>query len=148
MKFKQICPALGCLFMLSALPFASASFAADISVTQKPDEAAIPWAHCGGAWPEKGCEAALAWGDWEKGTSGFWVRAPKGHKFVRHAHPTPERILMVRGQIVGGVDGGKEIRVAPGTYWGLDANVVHWARCEDACLMYITYDSPYGLSFP
>ena len=148
MKNNQICPVVARLFMLMALSFTNASFANDPSVTQMPDDAAVQWAPCGGVWPEKGCEAALAWGDWEKGTSSFWVRAPEGHKFVRHSHPTPERILLVRGHMVGGVDGGKEIRVLPGTYWGVDANVVHWARCEDACLMYITYDLPYGLSFP
>jgi hypothetical protein len=36
----------------------------------------------------------------------------------------------------------------PGMYWGVGADAVHWARCEEACLMYITYDLPYGLRFP
>jgi quercetin dioxygenase-like cupin family protein len=78
----------------------------------------------------------------------IWVRAPKGHTFARHAHPTPERILLVRGRITGAVDGGRETTLMPGMYWGVGADAVHWARCEEACLMYITYDLPYGLRFP
>jgi hypothetical protein len=135
--------------LLGALALVRASTAAEVSVVQAVDEGSVQWTACGGAWPQKGCEAALVWGDFQKGASGFWVRAPKGHTFVRHAHPAPERILLLRGRMVGATDGSSgEITMTPGMYWGIDANVVHWARCEDACLMYITYDTPYGLRFP
>lgn len=125
-----------------------AAAAAEATVTQSPDDGAVKWFECGGAWPQKGCEASLVWGDWEHGTSGWWVRAPKGYMFARHSHSTPERILLVRGVMVGSVDGGQEVTVRPGMYWDFGANIIHWARCVDNCLMYITYDSPFDLRFP
>lgn len=148
MKSKQwVNRAWCCVVSLVALPFAGSAAGADAVLAQAPDEGAVKWVECGGAWPEKGCEAALVWGDWEKGASGWWVRAPKGYTFVRHSHTAPERILLVRGRVVGGVDGGREAMVTPGMYWGFAGKAVHWARCEDACLMYITYDSGFDLAF-
>lgn len=121
---------------------------AEPTVTQAPEDSAVKWFECGGPWPQKGCEAAVVWGDWERGASGWWVRAPKGHTFARHSHGSPERILLVRGRMVGGVDGSAELSVKPGMYWELSGNVVHWARCIDSCVMYITYDLPFDLHFP
>jgi len=136
------------LWTLGAACLAVASIAnADGISSQSADEASVKWVECGGAWPQKGCEAALVWGDWEKGTHGWWVRAPKGHTFSPHSHTSPERILLVRGRMIGAVDGGKEPMILPGMYWALPGKAFHWARCEDACLMYITYDSGFDLSF-
>ncbi len=136
--------AIGCAAMMQCI----AAVEAGGSVLQAPDDSSVKWAECGGAWPQKGCEAARVWGDWQGGTSGFWVRAPKGHVFARHAHTSPERIVLLRGRMTGSVDGGPEVMVQPGMYIDFAGNSVHWARCEDACLMYITYDAPYDLRFP
>jgi hypothetical protein len=37
--------------------------------------------------------------------------------------------------------------VTPGMYWSFAGKAVHWARCEDDCLMYITYDLPFDVTF-
>ena len=118
---------------------------AEDALSLAPDEAALKWFECGG-FP-KGCEGAWVWGDAEKAQSGFYVRAPKGYVFPRHLHASPERILVLRGRISGAVDGDAETLVTPGMYWGFPGKAVHWARCEDACLMYITYDTPFDVTF-
>ena len=123
----------------------TASGADPAVVSLAPDEAGIKWFECGG-FP-KGCEAAWVWGDAEKAQSGFYVRAPKGYVFPPHLHSSPERILVLRGRMSGTVDGGPETWVTPGMYWGFGAKAVHAAKCEDACLMYITYDTPFDVSF-
>ena len=38
--------------------------------------------------------------------------------------------------------------ITPGMYWAIAGTALHWARCEDACLMYITYDATFDLTFP
>ena len=135
------------LVLLSSLAPALTASSADNVVALAPDDAAVKWVECGGgAWP-KGCEAALAWGDYEKGSSAFYVRAPKGYLFPRHSHTSAERILVLRGRISGAVDGEGEMMVTPGMYWGFQGKAVHWARCEDSCLMYITYDGPFDQTF-
>jgi hypothetical protein len=110
-----------------------------------PDEGTLKWFPCEGWAP--GCEGALLWGDPTRGPSGFYVRAPKGYLFPRHTHASPERIAVLRGRISGAVDGTSDAMVSPGMYWGFAGNAVHWARCEDACLMYITYDLPFDVAF-
>ena len=134
------------LLLLGALVPALTASSADSVVALAPDEAALKWFECGG-FP-KGCEGALVWGDFEKSTSGFYVRAPKGYVFPRHSHTSPERILVLRGRMVGVAGDGSEMMVTPGMYWGFAGKAVHWARCEDACLMYITYDTPFDVTFP
>jgi hypothetical protein len=131
--------------LAAALGCAGAAGGADSVTALAADEAAVKWFECGG-FP-KGCEGTLVWGDWEKTTHGYYVRAPKGYLFPRHAHTSPERILVLRGRMVGAVDGGGEMMVTPGMYWGFEGKAVHWARCEDACLMYITYDGPFDVKF-
>jgi hypothetical protein len=119
---------------------------ADNVVALAPDEAAVKWIECAPGFP-KGCEAAVVWGDWEKGPNGWYVRAPKGYTFPRHTHTAPERIIVLRGRMLGAVEGGGEMMVTPGTYWGFAGKAIHWARCEDACLLYIHYDAPFDVAF-
>ncbi len=135
------------LVLTIGLAVAGCAGSADVK-TLSPDDGALKWFECGGGnvWP-KGCEAYLVWGDYEKGASGWYIRAPAGYLFPRHFHTTEERILLVRGRMVGAVDGKSETSVLPGMYWALDGKAVHWARCDEACLMYITYDTPFDLTF-
>lgn len=51
------------------------------------------------------------------------------------------------GPYDGSVDGGAGNMVTPGMYWSFAGKAVHWARCEDDCLMYITYDLPFDVTF-
>jgi quercetin dioxygenase-like cupin family protein len=133
------------ILLLGALTATTGALAGDSVVSLAPDEGALKWFECGG-FP-KGCEAAWVWGDGEKAQSGFYVRAPKGYVFPPHQHSSPERILVLRGRMSGSADGGPETWVIPGMYWGFAAKAVHTAKCEDACLMYITYDTPFDVSF-
>jgi hypothetical protein len=134
--------------LFGGLALAAWHTGAQLVTAVAPDQAEVTWFECGGGgvWP-KGCEAALVWGDFEKGASGWFIRAPAGYTFPRHEHTSEERILVIRGRISGAVDGTRETMVTPGMYWGFAGKAVHWARCEDACLMYITYDRPFDLTF-
>jgi len=136
---------IGWMVLPAALAVVVSTSAEEGVVAMAPDEAALKWFECGG-YP-KGCQAAWVWGDSEKAQSGFYVRAPKGYVFPRHLHTSPERILVLRGRMSGAVDGGAEMMVTPGMYWSFAGKAVHTARCEDACLMYITYDTPYDVTF-
>ncbi|HZP94182.1 MAG TPA: cupin domain-containing protein [Burkholderiales bacterium] len=134
--------------LLGGLLITGCAGSAELVTSMAPDQAGVTWFECGGGgvWP-KGCEASLVWGDYEKGASGWFVRAPGGYLFPRHEHTSEERILVIRGRITGSVNGAKETMVTPGMYWGFAGKAVHWARCEDPCLMYITYDKAFDLTF-
>jgi quercetin dioxygenase-like cupin family protein len=133
--------------LAAALASTYPAFAADSVVTANAEDASAKWTECGDPWP-KGCEYIGLWGDAEKSPIGSYVRAPKGYIFLNHSHPSTEHILVLKGVVKGGVVGGPEISTLPGMYIGYPANAPHWARCEEACLMYIVYDkAPYGVKF-
>ena len=113
--------------------------------TGAPDDAATKWQPCEG-WPS-GCEFAGVWLDQKSGASGAYVRAPKAYFFQRASHTATERIVVLRGRVTGGIDGAGDGMLTPGMYWNIPAGSVHWARCEDACLMYIEFDQPYDHTF-
>jgi quercetin dioxygenase-like cupin family protein len=106
-----------------------------------PDDTAVAWQKCQG-WPV-GCEFAVIWADGTTGASGAYVRAPRGYLFQRASHTATERIIVLRGRVSSGVDGVGESMLSPGMSWGIPAKSVHWAKCEDPCLMYIHFDGPY-----
>jgi quercetin dioxygenase-like cupin family protein len=132
------------LLLLATAGLGSRGFAADGLTIVTPTDPALKWNDCGDQWP-KGCEYAEVWGDENK--SGSYVRAPKGYRFVLHSHTSPERMLIVSGRVAAASKDGKEAVGTPGMYMGFDGSVVHWARCDEACVMYITYEMPYDVKF-
>jgi quercetin dioxygenase-like cupin family protein len=132
------------LILLAILLPAAFADGADGVTVVVPDQAT--WFDCGPEWP-KGCQATLVAGDPAKETSVWYCKAPKGALFARHSHSGAERILVVTGRVTGGADGMEEKTVSPGMYIAFDGKVVHWARCEDDCLMYIIHDGPYDQTF-
>ena len=127
--------------MIGMLVAAVAALGADGPATRDPDDPAAQWTECGEPWA-KGCEFLGLWGDPEKTPIGSYVRAPKGYAFLKHSHGSTEHIVVLRGRVTSAVEGGKEVVSLPGMYVEFESGVPHWARCEEACLMYNTYDKP------
>jgi hypothetical protein len=132
------------VLLAAVLGFAHDAFCADGLTVVAPSDPALKWNECGDPWP-KGCEYADVWGDDTK--NGSYVRAPKGYRFLLHSHTSPERMLIVSGRVAAAAQGGKESVGTPGMYMGFDGKAVHWARCDEACVMYITYEMPYDVKF-
>lgn len=106
----------------------------------------VKWVDCGEGWPA-GCQAAWVAGDATKETSYWFCRAPKGALFPRHSHTGAERIVALQGRITGGTDNGDTVKITQGGYLSFSGKSVHWARCEDDCLMFIVHDGAYDQTF-
>ncbi|HUF19208.1 MAG TPA: DUF4437 domain-containing protein [Burkholderiales bacterium] len=124
---------------------ASIGWAAGLLDIGAPDDAATQWQICEGEPP--GCEFAVIWLDKDSGALGAYVRAPKSYFFRRASHTATERVIVLRGRITAGVDDGGDGMLTPGMYWNIPGSLVHWMRCEDACLMYIEFDKPFDRVF-
>lgn len=134
-------------FGLGVLCAGTPTLAADAVQVRDADDPSAQWTECGDPWP-KGCEFLGLWGDPEKTPIGSYVRAPKGYEFIKHSHPSTEHILVIKGVVKSGIVGGPEAVAQPGQYIAFGPDVPHWARCDQACLMYIVYDKPpYGVKF-
>lgn len=124
---------------------ANSALSADAIVTVNPNDAALQWVECGEPFP-KGCEFTGLFGDPEKTPIGSFVRSPAGYRFVNHSHPSDEHIVVIKGRLTGGLMGGAESLTPTGGYIKFPANLPHWGKCEEACILYMVYDkAPYGV---
>ena len=77
-------------------------------------------------------------GDMSRGASHFFLRYAAGFVAPLHFHSPDHHAVIVSGNLVL-ITGGKEVRLAPGSYFALKNKAAHAARCEGAqdCVMFI-----------
>jgi quercetin dioxygenase-like cupin family protein len=85
-----------------------------------------------------GVATAGADGDMKKGASHFFLRYAAGFVAPLHHHSPDHHGVLVSGNLVL-IAGGKETRLAPGSYFSFKGKAAHGARCEGAqdCVMFI-----------
>ena len=85
-----------------------------------------------------GVATAGAEGDMKKGASHFFLKYAAGFVAPLHHHSPDHHGVIVSGNLVL-ITGGKEVRLAPGSYFSLKDKAPHAARCEGAqdCVMFI-----------
>lgn len=95
---------------------------------------------CEGAPP--GCEHIMFRGDPASEAFQKVYRFPKGWAFPKHWHSASEDLVMVRGVLVLGSDGGREQTLRPGDYAHIPKTLVHWGNCPEECVFYLAVDGP------
>ena len=85
-----------------------------------------------------GVATAGADGDMKKGASHFFLKYAAGFVAPLHHHSPDHHAVVVGGNLVL-ISGGKETRLAPGSYFAFKDKAAHAARCEGAqdCVMFI-----------
>lgn len=129
-----------------ALAFASGSPA------QPPDDAAVAWTHldpalewgpCPDFMPE-GCAIAVLHGDPAKDNADVFFKVPAGANIPRHWHNSPERMVLVSGDLQVIYDGQDAVEMRPGTYAYGPARLPHEATCKgnEPCVLAIAFVLP------
>lgn len=102
-----------------------------------------------------GAHFAAAYGDWEKGGHGKYVRFVKGVQVPLHRHTNDYHAVVISGQMVNLFEGGQRAPVAPGDYFYMAPMRAHSHEChsEQGCLFYTYGDRlwdfvPYEASAP
>ena len=134
--------------ILAALLLVTSFALADASA-QKPaqvfsiNDAQLKWRSCPAFIP-KGCKIAVLHRDSRKDNADIFFKVPTNFTIPRHWHTSPERIVMVSGQLEITYDGQQPTVLKPGTYAYGPAKLPHKASCVSGnpCILFIAYEGP------
>jgi len=128
--------------LLVASPFAVV-FAQEIPLSRTAGDAALKWGGCPDFMP-KGCEIAVLHGDPAKNNADVFFKVPANAVIPRHWHTSPERLVLVAGELHVTYDGHETAVLKPGTYAYGPSRMPHKAVCGDAgpCILFIAFESP------
>jgi quercetin dioxygenase-like cupin family protein len=86
-------------------------------------------------------------GDPDKGPSTFLLEAPSGCVVPAHYHTAEEQLMVVRGDVLTGMDGMPETTMGPGGFAMMPSKAMHWFTCKskETCLMFVTFDRMYDI---
>ena len=86
-------------------------------------------------------------GDPDNGPSTFLLEAPSGCVVPAHYHTAEEQLMVVRGNVLTGMDGMAEAALGPGGFAMMPSKAMHWFTCKskDTCLMFVTFDRKYDI---
>ncbi len=103
----------------------------------------LKWGDCPAFIP-KGCKIAVLHRDLWKNNADIFLKVPANFTIPRHWHTSPERIVMVSGQLEISYDGQQPIVLKPGMYAYGTAKLPHKASCAngDPCVLFIAYEGP------
>jgi quercetin dioxygenase-like cupin family protein len=90
---------------------------------------------------------ALENGDPDTGPSTFIMKATEGCVVPAHYHTAEEQLIVVRGEVLTGMEGMSEGTLGPGGFAMMPGKAVHWFTCKskDGCLMFVTFDRKYDI---
>lgn len=104
---------------------------------------AIEWSPCPGFMP-KGCELAILQGNPSQPNADIFLRLPGRTSVPKHWHSSPERMVLISGEMDLGYAGQPPVRLEAGHYAYGPARKPHTADCrsEEPCLLFIAFEGP------
>jgi quercetin dioxygenase-like cupin family protein len=92
-------------------------------------------------------KGALENGDPNTGASTFVLEAIPGCVVPAHYHTAEEQLIVVRGDVLTGMEGMAEQTLGPGGFAMMPGKAMHWFTCQskEACLMFVTFDRTYDI---
>ena len=133
------------LFLLGlngSFAFAQTS-APEQAVTQTAHDPKLVWGPCPPFLP-KGCGIAVLHGDPAKDNVDVFFKVPAKSTIPLHWHTSPERMVLVAGELHVTYDGQKMVVLKPGTYGYGPAKRPHNGYCASKipCVLFIAFESP------
>jgi quercetin dioxygenase-like cupin family protein len=92
-------------------------------------------------------KSALENGDPNTGPSTFLLEAAPGCVVPAHSHTAEEQLIIVRGDVLTGMDGMPETTLGAGGFAMMPGKAMHWFTCQSkgTCLMFVTFDRTYDI---
>ncbi len=130
------------LILVSSLTWAEAPMS-EPSVAFTAKDAKLKWGPCPAFLP-KGCGIAVLHGDPAKDNVDVFFKVPAKSTIPLHWHTSPERMVLVAGELHVTYDGQKEAVLKTGTYAYGPAKKTHSAYCASKvpCVLFIAFESP------
>jgi quercetin dioxygenase-like cupin family protein len=92
-------------------------------------------------------KSALENGDPDTGPSTFLLEAAPGCVVPAHYHTAEEQLIVVRGDVLTGMDGMPDQTLGAGGFAMMPSKAMHWFSCQSKapCLMFVTFDRTYDI---
>jgi quercetin dioxygenase-like cupin family protein len=106
-------------------------------------DADLEWGPCPEFFPA-GCQIAVLHGDPTRSNADVFFRVPGEYDLPAHWHTSPERMVLVSGELHVTYDGQEPTILRPGMYAYGPAKAVHRGRCMSAepCVLFIAFEGP------
>ncbi len=126
----------------SACGTSSAQASPEIAITRTVG-AGLQWGPCPPIFPT-GCQIAVLHGDPVKPNADVFLRVPGGYQIPAHSHTSPERMVLVEGQLNVRYKGTAAELLTPGEYAYGPAKMAHQATClgDKPCTLFIAFEGP------
>jgi len=95
-----------------------------------------------------GVSFAPAYGDWEKGAHGKYVRIDAGAEVPMHIHSNAYHAVLISGEVVNLYEDSDDITVDPGSYFYVAGKRPHGHRCKSSepCFFYTYGDGLWDVT--
>jgi quercetin dioxygenase-like cupin family protein len=122
---------------------AAAQPAAEPALAMTADDASLQWGPCPEFLPA-GCQIAVLHGNPAEPNTDLFFKLPAGSDFALHRHTSPERMLLVAGELHVTFKGQAMAVLKPGSYAYGPANRPHSGSCVSAvpCVLFIAFEAP------
>jgi len=113
------------------------------ALARSAGDAGLQWGPCPEFFPP-GCQIAVLHGDAGQPNADVFFRVPGEYDLPSHWHTSPERMVLVSGELHVTYDGQEPTVLKPGTYAYGPSKAVHHGRCVSAepCVLFIAFEGP------
>lgn len=114
------------------------------SFTTTIDNKDLKWLPAPDFFP--GCSFTILHGDLSKPNSDFFFKIEANTEVVRHTHNSPERMILITGNLEVEYEDEKPVVLKPGSYAYGPAGKPHRAKCLDngPCVLFIAMVDPFN----
>tara|TARA_R110002012_G_scaffold286080_1_gene477444 strand:- start:293 stop:757 length:465 start_codon:yes stop_codon:yes gene_type:complete len=128
------------MFFLSSGVFAQEI--AENSVAISKGDSNLEWGACPDFMPD-GCNIAVLHGNPAERNADIFFKVPANANIPMHTHTSPERMILVSGEMEVTYEGEQPQTLKEGSYAYGPANKPHSAKCGDApCVLFIAFEDP------
>lgn len=145
--FRQL-PMVLAVFLMPVSPLIAAeSSAAESALAITFKDAQLKWGPCPPFLPA-GCGIAVLHGDPGKDNVDVFFKVPAKAAIPLHWHTSPERMILVAGELHVTYEGQKRAVLKPGTYAYGPARKSHHGYCASKvpCVLFIAFETPLDAS--
>ncbi|HEY8156589.1 MAG TPA: cupin domain-containing protein [Myxococcota bacterium] len=115
----------------------------ELALARSAGDAELQWGPCPAFFPA-GCQIAALHGEPAQPNADVFFRVPARYDLPAHWHTSPERMVLVSGELHVTYDGQEPVILRPGMYAYGPAKAVHRGRCEseEPCVLFIAFEGP------
>lgn len=138
-----ICLVMVVIFPLSSFGQDANNTTMEKSIVKDFQSSAITWGPCPEFMPE-GCEIAILHGDPSKANVDILFRLPANTDIPNHWHNSPERMILLSGELQITYKGENTQTLEQGNYAYGPAKKPHSGKCgnEGPCVLFIGFENP------